>query len=448
MSENLNYYMMKKTHKLNFNGQDIQISVICPKIINSPKLTLLEDSEPENMVLKTWSYKYEFIKQLNIFINAIKITDENNKKLLNENNKCPYCDYEFKDEEEKNIFYYIPDVSYCFSPFIIHMIETHDYKPPEKFIEYILLKLNSPFSYLKIKQDTANFFEFFDGPNVLSNYKFIDKTTGTLQYYNSVDKVIYNQQKYIKLIYSDQKDKEKNIIPEFNHSQNKQYINTEIVGSFVIDNSYDKFFDIKKININNLMNDKNQQIQNGRDGTYFYIHDSADKNKFIYHTHPDSTQESKYIKNRIIKDNVLIEFFSLDDIIVFIYLLRKQKNGMHSSIIFSQEGIYQMMPLPELNLDILTDEKIETVYKEISKFTNETNKRLKYFLFDMLGNGIYVKNDNFHKFIYYNQFYFDYLKKQLNSLNIDLIFYPKELKSDNIWGYGDIYLPFDNKFKL
>lgn len=77
----------------------------------------------------------------------------------------------------------------------------------------------------------------------------------------------------------------------------------------------------------------------------------------------------------------------------------------------------------------------------------ENNKIYKFILFDTLDNGTYVKNDKFHNFIYHDQFYFDYLKKQLKFLNIDLIFYPKEMKSDGIWGYGDIYMPFDNNFK-
>lgn len=446
MSGNLNYYMMKKTHNLNFNGQDIQVSTICSKIISSPKLTLLKDSEPENIILKSWSYKYEFIKQLNIFINTIKLTDENNKKILNKNNICPYCGCELlKDKTEKNLFYYIPDVSYCFSPFIIHMMEIHDYKPPEKFIEYILLK--SPFSYLKIKQDTAKFFEFFDGPNILSNYKFIDKIIGTLQHNKKDDKLNYSQQEYKDLIDPDQEDKETYIIPEFNYSQNKQYIETELSGTFIINNSYDKFFDIKKINVTNLTNDKSRQIFYGRVGTYFYSQDPTDKNKFMYHTHPDNTQGTKYIEDRIIKGNVLIEIFSLQDIKNFIYLLREPESGMYSSVIFTPEGIYQIMPSSELNPNVLIDEKIEAVYEEIDKFVKENNRKYKFVLFDTLSNRTYVKNDKFHNFIYRDQFYFDYLKKQLKLLGIDLIFYPKEMKGDGTWGYGDIYMPFDNTFK-
>lgn len=446
MNGNLNYYMMKETHQLDIDDKKhIQVCAICPEIIKSSSFKLLEDSKPGKITLKTWSYKYEFMKRFNIFIDMIKTNTENNEKLINEIDECPYCECKFKDKEEKNLFYYIPGVSYCFSPFINHMMEIHNYKPPEKFIEYILLKINSPFSYLKIKQDTLNFFEFFDGPDILSNYKFINKTIGTYYYNQTQDEIDYINQEYKKLITSDQTDY---IIPELNKSISKQYITTEILGSFVIKNKYDKFFDINKININNMTNDKDRQINNGiKDDTYYYKPDLTDKNKIIYHTHPNYTQGTKYIKDRIIKENVLFEIFSLPDVIGFIKLLKEPKNGMNTSIIFTQEGIYQLIPSPSIDLKIITIEKIKSVFNTILKFINEKNKQLKYLLFDILDNGTYVKNNLFHNYIYNNKFYFDYLKKQFELLGIELIFYPKELKCNDIWGYGDIYLPFDNNFK-
>ena len=43
--------------------------------------------------------------------------------------------------------------------------------------------------------------------------------------------------------------------------------------------------------------------------------------------------------------------------------------------------------------------------------------------------------------------FFKYIKNKLKSLDIILLFYPKEMKSDGTWGYGDIYLPFDDQYK-
>ena len=140
---NLERYKLSYTHQINLDGIQTQVYVLCPQIISPDLIPSISGVNPEKSIFKIWSFKYEFMKHFNIYINEIRGGIQIVNKKENQNKICPMCECLMGDEDEMNQVYYVPDVNYCFSPFIIHMMKFHDYKPPKKFIEYILLKLNT-----------------------------------------------------------------------------------------------------------------------------------------------------------------------------------------------------------------------------------------------------------------------------------------------------------------
>ena len=452
---NLDHYKIPYTHQINLDGQQPQAYVLCPQIISPDLITSIPDVNPEKSIFKIWSFKYEFMKYFNIYINDIRGGNQIIKK-ENQNKKCPMCEYLIGDENEMNQIYYVPDVNYCFSPFIIHMMKFHDYKPPKKFIEYTLLRINSDYKYVNFEQDTLLFLKNFVNHNVFVNYKFINKTIGNIQRFIG-NTVKFVENKYSNLINYPSVDKSYNngisfgIIPEYNYNANDEvkYIESEITGYLNIDLSADKFYNIKKISVVNRIHDKDYQVQNGNtNGIYFFHPDAFSQNNVVFHTHPDYISTgNEFIIKRLINGKALFEIFSEADILSFMYGLKINTCKMSTSIIFTPEGIYQMLPDPNLNPYNITEQQIHQVQNEIGQFVAYISDYFRYSIVDKLENGKYQKNVEYHNMVYHENMFFNYIKNKLKSLDIILLFYPKEMKSDGTWAYGDIYLPFDDQYK-
>lgn len=451
---NLDHYKIPHTHQINLDGQQPQGYVLCPQIISPNLITSIPDVNPEKSIFKIWSFKYEFMKYFNIYINDIRGGNQNVIKKENQNKKCPMCEYLIGDENEMNQIYYVPDVNYCFSPFIIHMMKFHDYKPPKKFIEYTLLRINSDYKYVNFEQDTLLFLKNFVNHNVFMNYKFINKTIGNIQRFigNTVKFVENNYSNlinYPNIVKSYNNNISFGVIPEYNYSHDVKYIDSEITGFLNIDLSGDKFYNIKKISIANRIHDKDYQVQNGNaNGIYFFHPDSFSQDNVVFHTHPDYISTgNEFIIKRLINGKALFEIFSGADIISFMHGLKNNRSNMSTSIIFTPEGIYQMLPDPNLNPYNITEQQIQQVDGEIAQFMFYISDYFRYSIVDKLEDGKYQKNTEYHNMVYHEDMFFKYIKNKLKSLDIILLFYPKEMKSDGTWGYGDIYLPFDDQYK-
>ena len=451
---NLNYYKIPSTHKINFLARGFlgQGYVLCPDIIKSNFITPLKNVESEKPIYKPWSYKYEFIPIFNNFFNRIKLDNVNNYKTINENNKCPFCDSKIQNKNEMKQIYFIPEINYCFSPFIIHMIKIHDYKPPEKFIEYILSTTDNEYKFLKLGEEVASFFKNFVNYNMNNNFKFIDKNLGNLEQDDDGKNInFYGKPGYKELFLPPTNNR---VIQEFNKRLSKEYIDSEIGGSFDIkniENTENKFYKIKKIIILNRIDNKQLQIDNGRGPTKTYFFHYVNRYKFIYHIHPDYISSgSENIIKRIIRTNILFEFFSYSDILAFFEALKQLDGNVCSSLIFTQEGIYYYMPKLGSNPFNITTEQIKNVCEKISEYFNELNKLYKFYFVHENIDGLFEKNEDYHSIIYHEHLIFKYLKNKLAELDLDLIFYPKEIKEDGSWGYGNIYIPFmpDYKNKL
>lgn len=460
MNADLNYYKISPTHQINlfyYNMGQQQFYLdqgyfLCPDIIKSRLITVLPDSNFEKSIYRPWSFKYEFIKYYNVFLNNLKANNPNNFKISNENEKCPLCNYKIQNKNNMNQIYYIPEIHYGFSPFLIHMMKIHDYKPPEKFIEYVMLKVFgsnefADYKFLKLEQDTMSFFINFDNYNMIENFKFIDKDIGNLKYNNKG--TLFNKPGY-KGLFSQPTSNQ--IIQEFNKSRDKEYIDSEIVGSFDIENTNqgeNKFYSVKKVIIVNRINDKEDQIKDGRDNKTYYFHsDDSNKYKIDYHIHPDYISSgSESIKRRIIEGDVLFEIFSQGDIEIFFNRLKNLENPMCSSLIFTQEGIYQYSP--DLNLDPndITQEQINVVYGEIYEHMIYLSQIYKLYLVSQIEDGVYEQNKDYNSIIYHEYMFFEYLRDKLSELGIDFVFYPKELKEDGTWGYGNIYMLIIPEYK-
>lgn len=450
---NLDRYKIPYTHQINLDGIQTQVYVLCPQIISPDLIPSISGVNPEKSIFKIWSFKYEFMKHFNTYINEIRGGIQIVNKKENQNKICPMCECLMGDEDEMNQVYCVLDVNYCFSPFIIHMMKFHDYKPPKKFIEYILLKLNTNYEYINFEQDTLLFFKNFVNHNVFINYKFINKKIGKLR------QLQQNNIQYLELGYEHiinnhsvlhpDNNSVSDIIPEYNTYISTEYIETEINGSINVDLSADKFYNIKKISIMNRLNDKDYQLKNGATNKiYFYHFDILTKNPVVFHTHPDYISTGNdFIIRRLINQNALFEIFSTSDIKAFIELL-KFNNGVSTSIIFTLEGIYQLLPDSNLNPYTITEQRIEQINNEIDQFTIYICNYFKYSIVDKIGDNKYQKNAEYHNMVYHENMFFNFLKNKLKEINIILLFYPKEIKNDGTWVYGDIYLPFDNQYKI
>lgn len=456
MNTDLDYYMLTPTHQININQPQFtdQGYFLCPDTIESKFIMFIPTYEFKKPIYKPWSFKYEFIKYYNIYLNSLK-GNMGVYKIQNENKKCPLCSCKIQNKDDINQIYYIPEIHCGFSPFIIHMMKVHDYKPPEKFIEYVLLKVSessefNEYKFLKLEQDIMTFFINFDNYNMVENFKFINKDIGNLKY-DDIG-VAFNEPGYKNLFLSSTSNQ---IIQEFNKSLNKKYIDSEIVGSFDIENikhGKNKFYSVKKIIIVNRINDKEIQLDNGRKaGTYFFHSEDSNKYKIDYHIHPDYLSSgSKGIKKRLITEGVLFEIFSQPDIEVFFGRLLNLENPMCSSLIFAQEGIYQYSPKLNLNPLDITQDQINITFGEINKYMDYLNNAYKLYFVSKLTDGTYKLNEDYNNIIYHEYMFFEYLKDKLSKIGIDFIFYPKELKEDGTWEYGDIYMPImpDYKDKL
>lgn len=467
MNANLNYYRMPFTHRIDlvYYSMDqehqkyqeythvVQAYLLCPWIVKSRLISLLNNNF-EKSIYRPWSFKYEFIKYYNIFFNKIK-TNDINHKIFNENEKCPLCNCKIQNKDDMNQIYYIPEIHCVFSPFIIHMMKVHDYKPPEKFIEYVLLKVFeskefADYKFLKLEQDTMSFFINFDNYNMIENFKFIDKDLGNLKYNDK--RTFFNKPGYKKLFSQPTSNQ---IIQEFNKSLSKEYIDSEISGSFDIEKTNhggNKFYSIRKVIIMNRINDKEYQVNNGNEKNIYFFHfDESNKYKIDYHIHPDYMSfGSEGIKKRIIEEGVLFEIFSYNDIKSFFHRLKNLDNPVCSNLIFTQEGIYQYSPKSDLDPNDITQKQIEDVYGEIDEYMFYLSELYRLYLVPKIEDGIYKQNEDYNSIIYHEHMFFEYLRDKLSEISVDFIFYPKELKEDGTWGYGDIYMPImpDYKKKL
>lgn len=456
----LNYYILPFTHEIKlFDDKSKKKFIdrgyfVCPDIIESESdlITKLSDSDFEEKTHRPWSFKYEFIKYYKIFLDDLKTNIGNNYKIPNKKSNCPNCGCTILNINHTKLIYYVPEIHCGFSHYMIHMMEKHDYKPPEKFIEYILLKVyksKPDIKFLKLDQDIMSFFINFDNYNMYKNFKFINKTIGTLEY--KKEKPFFRKQNYEDLFLN---PKYNRIIQEFNKSLSKEYIDSEINGCFDIENINqigNKFYSVRKIIINGRENDKDYQIENGKkDKTYFFSGDESGDYKINYHIHPDYISNgSESIEERMIKGGILLEYFSLADIEVFFSRLKDINNNMCTSLIFTQEGIYQYSPKPELDPDLISDEKIEAIYEEMSKYTDSKTK-LKYkdIFIPKTKDGKYEMGEDYHNTIYRDsRIIFNSLQSGLSDLGVDLYFYPKELKEDGTWEYGNIYIPIMPGYK-
>ena len=468
MSRDLNYYKIPYTHQIDIVYYDIvqvdqkhkkyqedirkvQAYLLCPDIIDSRLISLLEDDKFEKSIYRPWSFKYEFINYYNIFLNNIETNNITSYKIFNENEKCPLCNCKIQNKNNMNQIYYIPEIHYVFSPFIIHMMKVHDYKPPEKFIEYVLLKVyetDADYNFLKLEEDTMSFFINFDNYNMIENFKFIDKDVGNLNYNN---KRTFFERTYYKNLFLQPTSNQ--IIQEFNTNLGIKYIDSEIVGSFDIENNNqgrrNKFYSVKKVIIVNRINNKEYQVNNGRgDEIYFFQFDDSNKYKIDYHIHPDYISSGpESIKRRIIEKNTLFEIFSQADIEIFFKRLKDLQNPLCSSLIFTQEGIYQYSPDLDLNPYDITQEQIEKVFEEINIYIAYLSETYKSYLVFQIEDGIYNQNEDYNSIIYHNCMFFKYLQSKLSEISINFIFYPKELKEDGTWGYGNIYMPIIPEYK-
>ena len=100
---NLDHYKIPYTHQINLDGQQPQGYVLCPQIISPNLITSIPDVNPEKSIFKIWSFKYEFMKYFNIYINDIRGGNQNVIKKENQNKKCPMCEYLIGDENESNL---------------------------------------------------------------------------------------------------------------------------------------------------------------------------------------------------------------------------------------------------------------------------------------------------------------------------------------------------------
>lgn len=451
-----NYYL-PYTHTFYYSNKLLNCSVICPEILNLDNFTSISDHKIIESKFKPWSFKYEFVKYFNIYINSVK-KSRDIYKIENQQKICFKCGEQIKDEDGLNEIYYVIETSYCFSPFIFHMMKEHNYKPPDQFIEYVLLKANTGYQFLKFDYNVLRFFKNFDNDNIFNNYKFISKKIGTVVYDDSGPKFKGDTYKNIVLSQDD-----KRIIQEYNMSipsnrdtfDNSQplYVDTEILGNIDINYNKDIFFNIKKISIVNKTFDKDIQIKNGENGIYFYSPDVFDKSKFCYHIHPDSVSSSisEKIKQRIIDGNVAFEYFSDGDFISYVYQLKDLNDSSCSFLLFTPEGIYQA--IPETNLDPykINNEMIKDLFdKEIYPYENLISSTYKYRFVDTMSTGFYTnykKSKDYHKIIYDNNTIFEHFKTLLKKIHFDLYFYPKELKNDQEWEYGTVYMPFNYDYK-
>lgn len=407
------HYIIPPTHILSHEGNDYDIYVLCPNIIKSEKIRRKEDIELEKLVFRKWSYKFEFMNYLKKFFDTIN--EDEHIILENQNLRCPFCDIEIKkfyDNRIYSLIINIPTISCYFSPFILHMIFYHDYKPPEKFIEYILQTMNT--SFIKFDANNGNFFKVFDDEEVNHNFKYIEK--------------------------KDNPEPTQNFVG-IKENIDKQYVIGEVFGTFEFVQNFNKIYDIKKII---LHRDKKENLY---DNKIYNAMTHSYCNLINFHTHPNSILTSKDIEKRVIKGSVSLESPSFQDIRSFINMQLKPDNKIYTDLIFCQNGIYQILPKINFNPYNITEENIEDMEKKYILYLRKKLEIVYSKVFFIKVGEESKKIDNFDYHMYNEIAHIRCLKSILDMCDIDLIFYPKEINSEGEWVFGDIYIPVDLNHK-
>lgn len=135
-----------------------------------------------------------------------------------------------------------------------------------------------------------------------------------------------------------------------------------------------------------------------------------------------------------------MKFFLITTLKVFFHRLKNLDNPVCSDLIFTQEGIYQYSPKSDLDPNDITQKQIEDVYGEIDEYMFYLSELYRLYLVPKIEDGIYKQNEDYNSIIYHEHMFFEYLRDKLSEISVDFIFYPKELKEDGTWGYGDIYI--------
>ena len=200
-----------------------------------------------------------------------------------------------------------------------------------------------------------------------------------------------------------------------------KFIYSEFSGAINIDHDRNKIAEIliatnKRIS----SSDKNIFLPKNNDKNYEY--------EFFFHTHPNTI----YPANRI-NHGILYEFPSVNDLFNYTYF---RKNGkMQASIVFAQEGIYNIRPIDFEN-DSVIDNSAVTILTNFLVILERLAIK-KYSELENIINNV----DVFNKYISNDRNFIDLYNYYIKQYNLFIEFYPR-IKINNQWHMPAITLPF------
>lgn len=347
-------------------------------LMKNSKIQIKNNNKNNNnsIINKIWSFQFEFIEKLNEF-------QKNNKdKFIIETNdidKCLECNKKFKYSK---IYIY---KDFIWINKLKHYIKYHNYRPPHKFISFILNEniINNNGYYIKINQNQLQLFD-----------------------------ALMTQGGYTK---------------KFKEKHEVNYRNTEYLGylNFICKkNKKCKLDNIKIINSEYFeTNDKSifiPSIENSE----------ASKQSYIFHTHPPTPTPGGRAKIGIV-----YEFPSSSDLLNYIYLYNKHMS-IFGSIVVAPEGIYIIQNISKQKYNYKINNDLKLLYKTFDNIIKNAllDSHDKY-------HNTFTE-DFFYNIISQNREFINNINKNLKKNNIEIKYYPKQQNKFNNWVYGSIYLDF------
>jgi hypothetical protein len=273
---------------------------------------------------------------------------------------------------------------------IYHYIEHHDYKPSEKFVDFVYfyipknLKCSS-----NIYNKNCSFFVKLEKNQILILDALLVHGGYTQKYYDQ-------------------------------HNNNFKY------------SEHSGLLDFFKHTLNAIIiSGKTTRIESDDDDIYLPNDLSIMKNyEYIFHTHPPTPKAGGRANG-----GILYEFPSIDDI--FHFIDNHNSNKIEGSLVLSSEGMYNVRKFNNNGKKIkIKDDSLYDAY-------NENNH-------DIQMNAINKYGHNFSELDFYSKIaqdkkYINMLNKILNEFDIHIDYYPRTQNSKKQWIIDTIYLPITVK---
>jgi hypothetical protein len=354
--------------------------VLCSDKINNidNKIVYLKEG-------KNWSGKYFFLEKLNLLEDFL-IKKHKMIKLDNYHN-CQLCS---NNNISKNYFKYKKNI---WLDSLKHYVDKHNIKPPSKFIRFILNN---------------------DPTNINKCHNSFVKINGKIK---KIDKFAYVKIRENQLLILDALMEHGGIKPKYKEKHEIGFRYSEHAGVLEFKNNV----------LNKIVISGTTQRSDSDDTEIFLpsIGDLAYEHEYIFHTHPATPKPGGRVK-----DNILYEFPSVNDIYHFI--VHYNYGLVQGSLIITPEGLYNIRKYKFEKNKIKLDKNME---KEL----NKTIIKIQHNAIDKFGENF--TSNFFYSVIAQDNTYIDEINKLLKKYDIFIDFFPRQKNKKGNWVIGTIYLP-------